>query len=392
VVRATAPSPLLPEALYARALAVGRRAAGSSGPNPPVGCVLVRDDVVIAEGATAPAGGPHAEVVALRAAGDAARGATAIVTLEPCDHHGRTPPCTAALQAAGIAEVHVLLRDPDPVAAGGLERLEQLGIRTVDVGVALPGLAQAAAHDLRGFLARVRLARPHVTLKLAQTADGVVTPSPGGYLTGPAARARVHRLRQESDAVLVGSGTVTTDDPRLDVRLVDTGADAAAEPVRQPRAVIVASRADLRLDARVVRPGTIVVVGPDAPAERRTALVRAGVEIVEVGFARDGQGLDVRAMLAELLGLRILTVLAEPGPRLARSLLAADAVDVIELHVAKGAITRTSVRPALSELADLVNVDPQAADRPEHIETVDGDLVLRRELQPSWHGNLGKVA
>jgi diaminohydroxyphosphoribosylaminopyrimidine deaminase / 5-amino-6-(5-phosphoribosylamino)uracil reductase len=383
VVPVTAPRALLPEELYRRALTVGRRAAGTAGPNPPVGCVIVRDGVVVGEGSTSAVGGPHAEVVALDAAGDAAHDAIAVVTLEPCAHVGRTPPCTEALLAAGIAEVHVLLRDPDPVAAGGLEVLEARGVRTVDVGGLHRPLADVAVHDLRGFLARVRHGRPHVTLKLAQTPDGGTVPPPGGYLTAPEARTRVHVLRRESDAVLVGSGTVAADDPLLDVRLV--GADAG----RQPRPVILASSADVASDARAVRRGTVVLVGPDAPSERCAQLVAAGAEVVAVARDLAGDGLDIRAAFAALLDLRILTVLAEPGPRLARAMLAADVVDVIELHVAGGAEATRPLRPALPGLAALVAEDAPGVDR---IVTADGDVVLRTDLSQEPAHQFGEVA
>ena len=383
MVPVTAPSALLPQELYERALRVGRSAVGTTGPNPPVGCVIVRDGEVVGEGATAPAGGPHAEVVALAAAGAATRGATAIVTLEPCAHTGRTPPCTAALLAAGVIEVHVLLRDPDPVASGGLEVLAAQGVRAIDAGALRTTLADAAARDLRGFLARVRHGRPHVTLKLAQDPDGRTVPPPGGYLTGPAARTRVHSARRQSDAVLVGSGTVAADDPQLDVRLV------AADPVRQPRPVILASSADVKVTARSVRHGTIVVVAPDAAPQRCAALEAAGAEVVTVARDRAADGLDVRAALAALLDFRILTVLAEPGPRLARTMLEAGVVDVVELHVAGGARTTRPLHPALPELAALV---ADGAPGVERSETEDGDIVLRKDLSQVGAHGLGEVA
>ncbi len=383
MVPVTAPSALLPQELYERALRVGRSAVGTSGPNPPVGCVIVRGGEVVGEGATSPVGGPHAEVVALTAAGAAARGATAIVTLEPCAHTGRTPPCTAALLVAGVVEVHVLLRDPDPAAAGGLEVLAGQGVRVIDAGALRTTLADAAAHDLRGFLARVRLGRPHVTLKLAQDPDGQTVPPQGGYLTGPAARTRVHAARRQSDAVLVGSGTVAADDPQLDVRLV------AADPARQPRPVILASSGDVKATARSVRHGTIVIVGPDAPEQRCAALVAAGAEVITVARDRAGDGLDVRAALAALLDRRILTVLAEPGPRLARTMLGVGVVDVIELHVAGGARATGPLHPALPALAALV---AHGAPGVERSETEDGDVVLRKVLSQAGARGLEEVA
>jgi diaminohydroxyphosphoribosylaminopyrimidine deaminase/5-amino-6-(5-phosphoribosylamino)uracil reductase len=358
-----ADGPLLPEAVYRRALAVGRRSAGVSGPNPPVGCVVVRGDRVIAEGATRRVGLEHAEVVALEVAGDAAAGATVVVTLEPCVHHGRTPPCVDALLRAGVREVHVLMADPDPVAAGGIARLRQAGIDVVEVGAWRPDLLAEAEHDLRGFLVRVRAGRPHVTLKLAQDVGGGTVPPPGGYLTGEDARRRVHRMRAGSDAVLVGGRTVRTDDPRLDVRLV------AAE--RSPRPVVISASADLAPGARVVRPGGIVLVGPAADTARCEVLRAAGLVVEQVPAAREGDGVDLAAALARLLDHQVLTVLAEPGTVLASALFAEGLVDAVELHVARGgdALTFGPCIPALTFMLDDEEVERHLTD--------DGDLVLR---------------
>lgn len=360
------PVALLPEDVYRRALEVGRLGAGITGPNPPVGCVIVRDGEVVGRGTTQGVGGAHAEVVALREAGDAAAGATAVVSLEPCAHHGRTPPCVDSLVAAGIREVHVLLRDPDPVAAGGISALAASGIAVLDVGEVRPDLAAAAAHDLRGFLTRVRHGRPHVILKLAQDTLGRTVPPTGGYLTGVDARRRVHALRADSDAVLVGGGTVRADDPRLDVRLVESR--------REPRPILVSTRGTIDAGARAVRPGTIVLTGAALPSAEQSELASRGAEVVAVPLDREGRGLDLTAALARLLDHRILTVLAEPGPRLAAALLDADLVDVVELHVARGA-DAGPLRPALPALAALMSRGPGVA----RTETVDGDLVLRAD-------------
>jgi len=361
-----APRPLPPE-VYRRALRVGRGAAGRSGPNPPVGCVILHDGLVLAEGATAPAGGAHAEVVALEAAGARAEGAVLVVTLEPCAHHGRTPPCTEAIVRAGVREVHVLHRDPDPVATGGIARLRAAGIAVLEVEGALPEVAAEAAHDLRGFLARVRHDRPHVHLKLAQDVAGRTTPVGVRYLTGAAARRRVHAIRADVDAVLVGGGTVRADDPQLDVR--DVVSDV------QPRAVVLSTTADVPVDAAVVRPGTIVICADAAPADRDAALDAHGAEVVRVPGTTGG--LDVAAALHALLEHRVLTVLAEPGPRLAEVLLADDLVDVIELHVAGGAeVPVERIRPACPGLAPLL----AGGHAVERSVTEDGDLLLRADV------------
>lgn len=354
----------LPEAVYSHALEVGRTAAGRSGPNPPVGCVIVQDGRIVGEGATRPAGGAHAEVVALQAAGPDARGAIAVVTLEPCAHHGRTPPCTDSLIAAGVAEVHVLLRDPDPVAGGGVERLRAAGIEVFDAGAMMPSAAARAAHDLRGFLARVAHGRPHVHLKLAQDVDGRTVAPHGRYLTGPVARRRVHALRAEVDAVLVGGATVRHDDPRLDVRHLPT--------TDQPRPVVLSVTGDLPQGAAVLRPGAIVLTGPDIPAVRADMFQSRGVEVVVVPIASDGL-LDLEAALSALLELRVLTVLAEPGPRLAAALVQQGLVDTLEVHVAGGAKAgHDPLRPALPELLSLLSARNGAVEE----RTPDGDLLL----------------
>jgi diaminohydroxyphosphoribosylaminopyrimidine deaminase/5-amino-6-(5-phosphoribosylamino)uracil reductase len=199
------------------ALALARRGLGRVAPNPAVGCVLVKDGRVVGRGWTQAGGRPHAETEALARAGEAARGATAYVTLEPCSHHGKTPPCAESLIAAGISRSVVALEDPDPrVSGSGLTLLREAGI-AVDTGL----LAEAAAEVNAGYLMRTRTGRPLVTLKLATTLDGRIATRAGEsrWITGPLARARAHLLRAESDAVLVGSGTAVTDNPRLDVRL-----------------------------------------------------------------------------------------------------------------------------------------------------------------------------
>ncbi len=366
---------LLDEDVYLRALEVGRSAAGIAGPNPPVGCLIVRDGRIVGEGATRPVGQAHAEVLALEAAGMLASGATAVVTLEPCAHQGRTPPCTDALIQAGLASVHVLLRDPDPLAAGGLEQLDAAGVATVDVGALHPGLARIAAHDLRGFLARVRSGRPHVTLKLAQDMKGSMVPPSGGYLTGEHARRRVHELRAASDAVLVGGGTLRADDPQLDVRLI-----AAPAASRAPRPVVMSASGAIPSDARMLRAGAIALLGERTGPAIVAALAERGVTAVTMPHTQEGE-LDVRAALAALLDQRILTVLAEPGPRLAATMLDADVVDVIELHVA-GASSADEVRPALPQLQGLVAAlaDIDGASGVERIVTEDGDVVLRLDL------------
>jgi len=323
-------------AALARAVALASRAHPRVSPNPAVGCVLLRGDRIVGEGVTEPPPGRHAEVVALAAAGDAARGATAVVTLEPCAHHGRTPPCTTALLSAGVTRVVLGHPDPHAVAAGGAAALVRAGVEVV--GPPAPGTALrgAVAAQLEGFLTAVVAGRPHVTLKVAVTADGSVVPPAGQrWVTGPVARRAVHRWRSEVDGVLVGSGTVLADDPRLDVRDVDHQ--------HQPAAVVLDARLRIPPEARIVRPGTVLVTvdpGPhDTPeADRRgqrvARLREAGVHLLAVPAAADGRGVALPAALAALAEVGMVSLLAEPGPTLSGALLRAGLVDRLVRHVA----------------------------------------------------------
>ncbi|GLC26523.1 bifunctional diaminohydroxyphosphoribosylaminopyrimidine deaminase/5-amino-6-(5-phosphoribosylamino)uracil reductase RibD [Roseisolibacter agri] len=282
-----------------RALQLARRGRGWTAPNPMVGAVVVRDGVVVGEGWHERYGGPHAEVHALRAAGAAAQGATVYVTLEPCNHHGKTPPCTDALLAAGVARVVIAVADPMPLAAGGADRLRAAGVR-VDVGV----LASEARELNASFLhAAIGAERPWVTLKLALSLDGALadhTRGPG-WLTGPTARRAVHRMRADRDAVAVGIGTALADDPGLTVR--------HATPPRVPPLRVVFDRTlRLPLDGQLVRTArevpVAVVCGPTADPARAAALAAAGVTVLPARDARDGLRLlrrdhDVRDLMVE---------------------------------------------------------------------------------------------
>jgi diaminohydroxyphosphoribosylaminopyrimidine deaminase / 5-amino-6-(5-phosphoribosylamino)uracil reductase len=325
---ATAPVDAIERVHLARAIALATEARGASAPNPTVGCVLVRDGEVVGQGVTRPAGGPHAEVVALSEAGDRARGATAIVTLEPCAHHGRTPPCTAALADAGVRRVVVGHPDPNPLAAGGAAALRETGLEVV---FAPPAYRDWVAGELEGFLSVARTGRPHVTLKLAQTVDGrTEAPDPERrWVTGPAARRAVHRWRRAVDAVLVGSGTVLADDPGLDVRDVPLG----DRP--QPRPVVLDGRLRTPATARVVARGALVVSTSDADPVTAARLRAAGAEVVGVPLGPDGH-LDVAAALRAVAGAGATSVLAEPGPTLAAAMLDAGLVDRLVRHVALG--------------------------------------------------------
>lgn len=353
----------------ARAVALAETARAISSPNPPVGCVLIVDGRIAGEGATRETGGPHAEAVALAEAGASAEGATAYVTLEPCAHQGRTPPCSRALIEARVARVVIAHPDPNPVASGGHAALTAAGVRVAGPLGVDDLLRRTVTLQLEGFLSAVRRRRPHVTLKVAQTTDGRLVAPTGRWVTGPAARAAVHRWRAAVDAVLVGSGTVLADDPSLDVRHV-----AAA---RQPRPVVLDSRLSIPPSARVVHRGALVVTTTQASTERAGILRRAGAD-VEVVPASDGR-VDPIAALRALSRHGITTVLAEPGRRLAETLLAADLVDRWVLHLADHG-SGTVVGPAVAAPAVPWRLERQGGAGPDAIvhlvrdRTPDPDL------------------
>jgi diaminohydroxyphosphoribosylaminopyrimidine deaminase/5-amino-6-(5-phosphoribosylamino)uracil reductase len=302
------------------ALALARRGLGNTWPNPSVGCVVVRDGRVVGRAITAPGGRPHAEPAALDMAGTAARGATAYVTLEPCCHWGRTPPCTDALISAGVARVVIATRDPDPrVNGAGIARLRAAGI-TVDEAV----LQAEAEAVVAGFHARVRLGRPLVTLKLASTLDGRIATHSGEsrWITGERARRAAHALRGRHDAVMVGVGTVLADNPVLTCRLPGYRTTplvrvVADSHLRTPLTAALAATAGETPTWVLIREGT--------DRERRHAFADLGVMLIEVAGAETGVD-PVGAMQA--LGKAGLTrVLVEGGAQLAASLLRADLVD-----------------------------------------------------------------
>ncbi|PRY26039.1 diaminohydroxyphosphoribosylaminopyrimidine deaminase [Aliiruegeria haliotis] len=304
----------------AMALALGRRGLGKVWPNPAVGCVIVRDGIVVGRGWTQPGGRPHAEPVALAQAGGAARGATVYVTLEPCAHHGKTPPCAEALVAAGVARVVAALRDPDPrVDGGGLARLRAAGI-AVETGLMEAEARRANA----GFLSRIQCGRPQLTLKLASSFDGRIATATGEsqWITGPEARRMVHAQRARHDAVLVGGGTARVDDPSLTVR----GLGLA----RQPTRVIASAPLDLPVDSKLFRELDVAPVwichGPDAPPDRRERWRNRGARLFEVPTGPDN-ALDPVAMFQALGGAGLTRVYCEGGGRLAGSVLAAGLVD-----------------------------------------------------------------
>jgi len=348
------------------ALALARRGLGSAWPNPAVGCVLVRDGVVVGRGWTQPGGRPHGESEALARAGSAARGATAYVSLEPCCHWGKTPPCTDALIAAGVARVVVPVEDPDPRVSGrGIARLRAAGIEVV-IGL----LAEEAAALNEGFFRRIGAGRPMVTLKLASTLDGRIATQTGEsrWITGEDARRRAHLLRARHDAVMIGSNTAIADDPELTCRLPGL---AERSPVR----IVVDGRLRVPLTARLVRdaperPTWFVTRKDDAP-ERHRAFEECGVVLIAVPPA--GETVDLKAALQEL-GQRGLTrILVEGGAALAAALLRAGLVDHLAwFHAPRvmGGDGVPAVAPfGLEHLADA----PRFTRR--HVERVGEDLL-----------------
>lgn len=326
------------------AIALGERNLGLTWPNPSVGAVLVDESgaapVIIAQGATQAGGRPHAERVALAAAGGRAKGATLYVSLEPCSHHGRTAPCADAVVEAGVARVVSAIEDPDPRVAGlGHARLREAGI-AVTTGC----LARQARRAHIGHITRVTRGRPAVTVKLARSTEGFAGSRHGPrlMLTGEIANAKVHLMRAHADAIMVGIGTVLADDPLLNVRL--PGLEA-----RSPIRIVVDSRLRMPAAARIVTGAreipTWVLTTVDAPVEAEKALVAQGVEVLRVSSDESGRVALPEAL--ELLGMRGITrVFCEGGPALADALAEADLVDELVLITGRSARGQGDV-PAL---------------------------------------------
>jgi diaminohydroxyphosphoribosylaminopyrimidine deaminase/5-amino-6-(5-phosphoribosylamino)uracil reductase len=313
----------------ALAMTLGRRGLGRTWPNPAVGAVVVKDGLIVGRGWTQPGGRPHAETEALARAGDAARSATLYVTLEPCSHHGKTPPCADAIITAGIARVVSALADPNPMVAGaGHWRLAQAGI-VVEVGVGADDARGAHA----GHIRRVQDGRPHVFLKLAVSADEKVALSGRRpvAITGSQARNRVHLMRAMNDAVLTGIGTVLADDPLLTCRL-----PGMHSPVRVVLDTMLRLPSACRLVAGARQTPLWVVTGQRTPPERQLALQAKGVEVLRLQEANDR--LDLVAVLKLLSERGITRVMVEAGPILATALLRAHLVDEAALFRAPTAI------------------------------------------------------
>ncbi|WP_434655311.1 bifunctional diaminohydroxyphosphoribosylaminopyrimidine deaminase/5-amino-6-(5-phosphoribosylamino)uracil reductase RibD [Pseudomonas sp. R3-56] len=325
----------------ARALELARRGHYSTHPNPRVGCVIVRDGVVVGEGWHIRAGEPHAEVHALRAAADKARGATAYVTLEPCSHHGRTPPCADALVNAGVARVVAAMQDPNPEVAGrGLQRLAQAGIATQS------GVLEGEARKLNeGFLKRMEHGLPFVRVKLAMSLDGRTAMESGEsqWITGPAARSAVQRLRAQACVVLTGADTVLADNARLTVRADELGLDAEQTALAMSRPalrVLVDGRLRVPLDAPFFRAGPALVATCMAVEEQYAN----GPECMIIA-GEDGQ-VDLHRLLLELAARGVNEVLVEAGPRLAGAFARQGLVDEFQIFIA-GKFLGSTARPLL---------------------------------------------
>jgi len=326
----------------AQALQLAQRGLYSAMPNPRVGCVIVRDGAVVGEGWHERAGAPHAEINALAAAGDRARGATAYVSLEPCHHHGRTPPCDEALIAAGVARVAAAMRDPDPRTAGlGLERIRRAGIETAT------GVLESEARELNlGFVSRVTRGRPWVRMKIAASLDGKTALANGKsrWITGEAARSDGHHWRARACAVLTGIGTVRDDDPQLTVRAVDT--------TRQPRRVVVDSRLETPLTARVLAGGGVLIA---CAVEDKTKIGQLQDQGAEVIVMPDAAGkVELPALMQELGRREINELHVEAGFKLNGSLINAGCVDELLVYFAPCLLgERARGMADLPELADL---------------------------------------
>jgi len=366
----TAPCP--DEALMARALRLAERGICTTQPNPRVGCVIVRDGQVIGEGWHRRAGGAHAEVRALEAAGTAARGATAYVTLEPCAHHGYTPPCADALVDAGVARVVCAMTDPNPrVNGAGIERLRAAGVEVVC------GVLETEAFALNaGFVQRMMTGRPFVTVKVAASLDGRVALGSGAsqWITGEAARADVQRLRARSSAVVTGIGTLLADDPRLDVRAQEIDLQG-----RVPTRVVIDSRLRSPVEARTFGlPGRRLVLCTRPDEGRQAALEAAGVEVIVVASDPSGR-VDLGAAL-EFMGREGCNeVLIEAGPELSGRFLERSLADEVIIYLAP-VLLGTGARSMLA-LPPIGNMAARTGLQLLETRRIGADLRLR--LRPS---------
>ncbi|MCC7079186.1 MAG: bifunctional diaminohydroxyphosphoribosylaminopyrimidine deaminase/5-amino-6-(5-phosphoribosylamino)uracil reductase RibD [Burkholderiales bacterium] len=353
----------------ARALKLAERGLATTMPNPRVGCVLVRDGAVVAEGWHERAGEAHAEIVALRAAGEAARGAVAYVTLEPCCHHGRTPPCVDALIDAGIARVVAAMKDPNPLVSGaGLAKLQAAGI------AAEAGVSEEKAREINiGFVTRMQRGRPWVRLKIAATLDGKTALANGAsqWITGPEARVDGHAWRARACAILTGIGTVRADDPHLTVREV-------AAP-RQPLRIVVDSGMSIGPQAKVLAGGGALVVAARENAVKAATLRATGSETLLIPGA-DGR-VDLAALMRELGERALNEVHVEAGPILNGALLREGLADEVLLYLAPSLIGNRA--HGMFDLPELSSLAQRRALDLRDVRRIGADLrILARILHP----------
>ena len=343
--------------MMARALQLARRGQYSAMPNPHVGCVLVREGHVIGEGFTCPAGGNHAEVEALRAAGDA-QGATAYVTLEPCSHQGKTGPCAEALIRAGLTRVVVAMSDPNPLVTGrGVEKLRAAGI-AVDCGL----LESEARRVIPGFISRMTRGRGRVRAKLAMSLDGRTAMADGEsqWITGPAARQDVQRLRAMSCAIVTGVNTVLTDNCALTVRPQELGLSpeaAALASSRQPLRVVLDSRLQTPGDARVLQGSAPTLLCHEETAAMPAVIIASSAQ--RLALPRGEYGLDLERLMAHLAAQQCNEILVESGPRLAGALLQAGLLDELIIYMAPaflGDRARPLLELPLAHMADKIQL------------------------------------
>lgn len=349
------------------ALSLGRRGQGHTWPNPSVGCVIVKDGLPVGRGWTQQGGRPHAEVMALAQARDAARGATAYVSLEPCAHHGQTPPCAEALVSAGIERVVAPIEDSDARVSGRGFAI----LRAADIAVTTGICAAEAAYDHGGFFLKTNAGRPWVTLKMASSFDGRIATATGQskWITGAQARRHVHALRACHDAVMVGAGTARADDPSLTVR--DMG------EIPQPVRIIVSRRLDLPLISNLARTAREIPVwimhGSDADSERRRAWDGLGARLISC--AAQGPQLDPADVLAQLGAAGLTRVFCEGGSALAASLLASDLVDEL-IGFSAGLAIGAEGLPAIGAMG-LNRLEEATRFALMNVQDVNGDVLHR---------------
>ena len=353
----------------ARALQLAERGSYTTDPNPNVGCVVVRDGQVVGEGWHIEAGGPHAEVHALNQAGKLAQGATAYVTLEPCSHHGRTPPCVDALLGTGVARVVVAMEDPYPQVSGnGIKRLQDAGI-DVDCGL----MNEQAQALNAGFVSCQQRGRPYVRCKMAMSLDGRTAMASGEskWITGTAARQDVQRLRARSSAIVTGIGTVLADDPQMNAR-VD-------EAVKQPVRVVLDSQLRFPAKAKMAQDGGQVWLAThQTDVAIRQAVLLSGVNLIDLPVVASG-GVDLNALMSALADRDINDVLVEAGPTLAGAMLAAELVDELVIYMAP-CLMGDAAR-GLFHLPGLESISQRLALDIKDVRSVGADIRITARLK-----------